>query len=76
MSTLSRSVVVPLTLLLAGAAGAADRPRVRDLGVEPGVLPPGPFGAVTDVHGVRSGYRTPGAVPIGARREVLGERRR
>jgi D-aminopeptidase len=34
------------------------RPRIRDLGVEPGVLPPGPLNAITDVQGVRVGHRT------------------
>ena len=35
-----------------------DRPRIRDLGVTPGVLPPGPLNAITDVEGVRVGHRT------------------
>ncbi|HLE83462.1 MAG TPA: P1 family peptidase [Thermoanaerobaculia bacterium] len=34
------------------------RPRIRDLGVEPGVLPPGPLDAITDVAGVRVGHET------------------
>lgn len=34
------------------------RPRIRELGVEPGVLPPGPLNAVTDVAGVRVGHET------------------
>jgi D-aminopeptidase len=34
------------------------RPRIRDLGVEPGIFPPGPFNAITDVEGVRVGHRT------------------
>lgn len=34
------------------------RPRIRDLGVEPGVLSPGPLNAITDVGGVRVGHRT------------------
>jgi D-aminopeptidase len=53
-------------MLLAGLAGGAagssseepPRPRVRDLGVSPGVLAPGPFNAITDVPGVRVGQRT------------------
>lgn len=44
--------------LLAGAAGPETRPRVRDLGVEPGIFPPGPLNAITDVEGVRVGHRT------------------
>ena len=34
------------------------RPRARDLGVEPGVFPPGPLNAITDVAGVRVGQAT------------------
>jgi D-aminopeptidase len=47
-------------LLLLSAAGlpAEDRPRVRDLGVSPGILPPGRWNAITDVEGVRVGHKT------------------
>ena len=42
-----------------GASVMADeRPRIRDLGVSPGVLSPGPFNAITDVVGVRVGHCT------------------
>jgi D-aminopeptidase len=34
------------------------RPRVRDLGVQIGVLPPGPLNAITDVAGVKVGQTT------------------
>ena len=34
------------------------RPRARDLGVAPGVFPPGPLNAITDVAGVRVGHTT------------------
>ncbi len=34
------------------------RPRARDLGITPGVLPPGPLNAITDVAGVRVGHCT------------------
>ncbi|HVR43145.1 MAG TPA: P1 family peptidase [Thermoanaerobaculia bacterium] len=34
------------------------RPRLRELGVRPGVLPPGPRNAITDVEGVRVGHAT------------------
>jgi D-aminopeptidase len=44
--------------LASGFAFAADRPRIRDLGVRPGVLPPGPLDAITDVAGVRVGQTT------------------
>jgi D-aminopeptidase len=39
-----------------GVAGASDRPRLRDLGIEPGILAPGPLNAITDVAGVRVGH--------------------
>lgn len=34
------------------------RCRARDLGIAPGVLPPGPLNAITDVAGVRVGHLT------------------
>jgi D-aminopeptidase len=45
-------------LLLSNADAQAPRPRARDLGVEPGVFPPGPLNAITDVGGVRVGHAT------------------
>lgn len=39
-------------------SAAAERPRIRDLGVTPGVLPTGPGNSITDVAGVRVGHRT------------------
>ncbi len=56
-----RVTVVPLlaALLLAAApAGREGRPRARDLGVAPGVFPPGPLDAITDVAGVSVGHAT------------------
>ena len=47
-----------LLLVPAFAAAAENRPRIRDLGVSPGVLPTGPLNAITDVEGVRVGHRT------------------
>lgn len=35
-----------------------ERVRVRALGIRPGVLPPGPLNAITDVAGVRVGHAT------------------
>jgi D-aminopeptidase len=58
---LSVLLVVAVLGVLSPSAGSADpelRPRIRDLGVEPGVLPPGPLNAITDVEGVRVGHRT------------------
>jgi D-aminopeptidase len=37
---------------------AQGRPRARELGVAPGVHPPGPLNAITDVGGVRVGHTT------------------
>ena len=34
------------------------RPRIRELGIQVGVLPPGPANAITDVAGVRVGHTT------------------
>ena len=39
-------------------AAQAARPRARDLDVAPGVFPPGPHNAITDVAGVRVGHTT------------------
>ncbi len=40
------------------AAEAAVRPRARDIGIDIGILPPGPHNAITDVDGVRVGHQT------------------
>jgi D-aminopeptidase len=40
------------------ADGQEKKPRARDLGLEPGVFPTGPFNAITDVKGVRVGHTT------------------
>ena len=45
-------------LSLPAPSRAEERPRLRDLGVKPGVLQPGPANAITDVAGVRVGHRT------------------
>lgn len=52
--------VVSALVLVAGSSAAEEprRPRIRDLGVEPGVLPPGPNNDITDVAGVEVGHRT------------------
>jgi D-aminopeptidase len=47
-----------VVLLALAAAGAEERPRARDLGVAPGVFPPGPLNAISDVPGVRVGHKT------------------
>ncbi|HUF34465.1 MAG TPA: P1 family peptidase [Gemmatimonadales bacterium] len=40
------------------AAAPQARPRARDLGIAPGLLPPGRHNAITDVAGVRVGHAT------------------
>ncbi|HEY9423060.1 MAG TPA: P1 family peptidase, partial [Thermoanaerobaculia bacterium] len=47
-----------LLLLMLLPSSPEVRPRIRDLGVEPGIFPPGPLNAITDVEGVRVGHRT------------------
>lgn len=46
-------VAIPLT-----AAEPGTRPRLRDIGIAPGILDPGPLNAITDVGGVRVGHAT------------------
>src|SRR5215203_1147005 len=56
-----RRPALPLLLFVAVAALAASpevRPRIRDLGVTPGIFSPGKWNAITDVEGVRVGHRT------------------
>ncbi len=57
MVTVFRIVVAAIGLLwcIPGFAQEPDRPRLRDLGIEPGILQPGPLNAITDVAGVRHG---------------------
>jgi D-aminopeptidase len=45
-----------LLLSVAAAAGAEERKRARELGIEIGVLKPGPENAITDVEGVLVGH--------------------
>src|ERR1700748_2530601 len=62
----SYRIIFALTSLIAAAAGSAadrciketDHVRARDLGIAPGVLPPGPLNAITDVQGVLVGHST------------------
>jgi D-aminopeptidase len=56
-----KSLLIIALLSLTGGAmfGQTEtRPRVRDLGVQVGVLPPGPLNAITDVAGVKVGQTT------------------
>ena len=58
----SVSCLFLITILTAATSAPAvepiERPRIRDLGVKPGVLPPGPLNSITDVAGVRVGHHT------------------
>ena len=51
--------VLMAALLIPGPLFAqSPRPRVRDLGLVVGTIPPGPLNAITDVAGVRVGHTT------------------
>jgi D-aminopeptidase len=56
LALLTLLVTVPIVSLsqLAGE----ERPRARELGLAPGVFPPGPLNAITDVAGVKVGHTT------------------
>ena len=41
-----------------GSESTNERPRARDIGLIVGILPTGPFNAITDVDGVRVGHTT------------------
>ena len=47
-----------LPLAVAAMLAAEERPRARDIGLRPGILPPGPNNAITDVAGVLVGHST------------------
>ncbi len=47
-----------LFLILTCSQVLAQTKRLRDHGIEIGVLPPGPYNAITDVEGVRVGHTT------------------
>lgn len=52
------NLAVAITLATLSIVHAEERGRVRDFGLELGVLPPGPLNAITDVAGVRVGQVT------------------
>jgi D-aminopeptidase len=59
MSIKSLFLIALLSTTCAVVFGQTEtRPRVRDLGVQVGVLPPGPLNAITDVAGVKVGQTT------------------
>jgi len=49
---------VLIGLLCVAVSAQSSRPRARDIGLAPGMLPPGPLNAITDVAGVRVGHTT------------------
>jgi D-aminopeptidase len=51
-------IFLTTAVALALTAGGQERPRARELGITPGVLPTGPLNAITDVEGVRVGHVT------------------
>src|SRR5438445_12235700 len=51
-------VLLTAILLFAMLRAQADQPRARDLGLAPGVFPPGALDAITDVPGVSVGHVT------------------
>lgn len=52
-------LLVSLTLITTvQLVQAQERQRVRDLGIAPGILPPGELNAITDVEGVLVGHET------------------
>jgi D-aminopeptidase len=57
---MKRFAAMALIGSLTGGGMMAEEPRVRarELGIEVGVLPPGPLNAITDVAGVRVGHAT------------------
>ena len=58
MTFRSLIVIVAFTLNATAQTNRASRPRARDLGVAPGVLPTGKLNAITDVEGVLVGHVT------------------
>src|SRR5437899_4584749 len=53
---MKRAIAMVAIAMMGGAQ--TNRPRARDLGLAPGLFPPGPLNAITDVAGVRVGHRT------------------
>ncbi len=51
-------MIASLALFALMSMPSTERPRVRDIGLQVGVLPPGPLNAITDVAGVAVGHAT------------------
>ena len=58
MGSMYGRVLVAALFTISAAAPAEDRPRIRDLGIRPGILSTGKGNAITDVAGVRVGHAT------------------
>ena len=59
VTTLGVALAIVLCLSATGSnMQRNERPRVRDIGLSVGILPPGPLNAITDVEGVRVGHTT------------------
>lgn len=59
LAALALALIVPALAAQTGSGPSqAQRPRARDLGIHPGVYPPGPLNAITDVAGVQVGQVT------------------
>jgi len=58
MRTLNHCLILLLITAATLCAQTESRPRARDLGIEVGVLPPGPLNTITDVAGVKVGQTT------------------
>lgn len=57
--TLKAASSATCVVLIAAVLGAqGGKPRARDLGIAPGIYPPGPLNAITDVADVRVGHTT------------------
>jgi D-aminopeptidase len=50
--------LVACSIIIMAPVMADEKPRARDLGIEPGILSPGPLNAITDVDGVKVGHVT------------------
>lgn len=50
--------LIYLLFLLPSILLSQERVRAREFGIEPGILLPGPWNAITDVSGVRVGHKT------------------
>ena len=53
-----RHFTISILLLLCFFSLCAQPRRIRDWGIEPGVMRPGPWNAITDVKGVKVGHET------------------